>query len=224
MLQNPDILVEEAFAWVARWATLEPQPAYVDPQHRWRIRSSFQKAVRRGQAVRAVEMARALHRLDARYAWRSALTVAVEDIGIGSPDAVFWATAAQRAGFRKSVGELPLLIALTRCMALGMKSRSAIEIAFVTETGEPALGATERVKHLGFYFDEESYDLGLTGNDVSHESVTDSIAEAERSASLLGNTMVLAGAKNLYLLSNEPRPPHGWSAQSADASDDDPSR
>lgn len=136
---SSDLLVEEAFAWVARWATLEPQPAHVDPEHRWRIRSSFQKAVRRGQADRAVRMALALHRLDPRYVWRAISTIAVEDVGIGAPEVVLWATSAQRAGFRKAVGELPLLIALTRRMAGATKSRSAIELAFVTDTGEPEM-------------------------------------------------------------------------------------
>lgn len=133
------LLDEEAFAWISRWATLEPQPAHVDPQHRWRIRSSLQKACRRGQTDRAVRMALALHRLDPRYVWRAILTIAVEDVGIGLPETVFWATSAQRAGFRKAVGELPLLIALTRRMAQAIKSRSAIELAFVTDTGEPEM-------------------------------------------------------------------------------------
>lgn len=133
------LLEEEAFAWTARWATLEPQPAYVDPSHRWRIRSSLQKATRRGQGDRAVRMGLALHRLDPRYAWRSILTVAVEDVGVGCPEVVLWATAAQRSGFRKSVGELPLLIGLIRRMAAAIKSRSAIELAFVVETGEPKI-------------------------------------------------------------------------------------
>lgn len=136
---SSDLLVEEAFAWVARWATLEPQPAHVDPEHRWRIRSSLQKAVRRGQADRAVRMALALHRLDPRYVWRAISTIAVEDVGIGTPEVVLWATSAQRAAFRKAVGELPLLIALTRRMAAALKSRSAIELAFVVETGEPEM-------------------------------------------------------------------------------------
>lgn len=134
-----DLLVEEAFTWAMRWATLEPQPVHVEPEHRWRIRSSFQKAVRRGQSERAVRMALALHRLDPRYVWRAGLTIAVEDVGIGAPETVLWATAAQRAGFRKAVGELPLLIALTRRMAQAIKSRSAIELAFATDTGEPEM-------------------------------------------------------------------------------------
>jgi len=134
-----ELLAEEAFAWTARWATLEPQPAFVDPSHRWRIRSSLQKATRRGQADRAVRMGLALHRLDPRYAWRSILTVAVEDVGIGAPEIVLWATAAQRSAFRKAVGELPLLIGLIRRMAAATKSRSAIELAFVVETGEPKI-------------------------------------------------------------------------------------
>jgi len=84
-------------------------------------------------------MALALHRLDPRYVWRAISTIAVEDVGIGAPETVFWATASQRAGFRKAVGELPLLIALTRRMAEATKSRSAIELAFVTDTGEPEM-------------------------------------------------------------------------------------
>lgn len=134
-----DLLVEEAFAWVTRWAKLEPQPVHVDPEHRWRIRSCLQKACRRGQTDRAVRMALALHRLDPRYVWRAIATIAVEDVGIGASDAVLWATAAQRAGFRKALGELPLLVALTRRMAGATKSRSAIELAFVTDTGDPEM-------------------------------------------------------------------------------------
>lgn len=84
-------------------------------------------------------MALALHRLDPRYVWRAISTIAVEDVGIGAPETVFWATAGQRAGFRKAVGELPLLIALTRRMAAATKSRSAIELAFVTDTAKPEM-------------------------------------------------------------------------------------
>ena len=136
LFPSPDLLIEEAFAWTARWATWEAPPLHVDPTHRFRIRSSLQKAVRRGEVEWAVRMALALHRLDRRYAWRSILTIAVEDVGIANPDTVLWATMAQKASFRRGVGETPLLIALTRCMAMGLKSRAAIDLAFVTETGE----------------------------------------------------------------------------------------
>ena len=133
------LLVEEARAWVARWASLEVPPLHVDPDHRWRIRSSLQKAVRRGHGHWAVKMALALHRLDPRYAWRSILTVAVEDVGLGTPETVLWSTLAQRTAFHRPVGEVPLLVALVRRMAEAIKSRSAIELAFVVETGEPEI-------------------------------------------------------------------------------------
>lgn len=84
-------------------------------------------------------MALALHRLDPRYAWRSVQIIAVEDVGLGSPDVVLWSTAAQRSAFRKSVGEVLLLIAVTRCMAKAVKSRAAVELSFVTETSEPEM-------------------------------------------------------------------------------------
>lgn len=134
---NFDLLTEEAFAWVARWATFERPPVHVDPNHRWRIRSCLQKTIRRGRCDLALKMALSLHRLDPNYAWRSILTIAVEDVGIGAPETVLWATAAQRAAFRSVVGELPLLIGLIRRMAGATKSRSAIELAFIVETGEP---------------------------------------------------------------------------------------
>lgn len=132
-----DLLIDEARAWVTRWATLEVPPLYVEAEHRWRIRSSLQKSIRRGQRGRAVSMALALHRLDPRYAWRSILTVAVEDVGRGASEAVLWSTLAQRSAFRRAVGETALLVALVRRMASAIKSRSAIELAFIVETGEP---------------------------------------------------------------------------------------
>lgn len=136
-LSHPDLLVEEAFAWVARRARLELPPAHVDPAAKWIVRSSWQKNVRRGQTDRAVAMALALHAIDSRYVWRAALTIALEDVGFGSPDTVLWATAAQTASFRKAVGELPLLIALTREMAGSLKSRAAVELSFIVDTSQP---------------------------------------------------------------------------------------
>lgn len=140
-LSHPDLLAEEAFAWVAQRATLVPQPVYVNPEHRWRIRSALQKAVRRGQTERAIYMGLALHRLDSRALWRAILTIALEDVGVGGPDTVLWATAAQRATFRRAVGEQPLAIALIREMAGSPKSRAAVEIAFVADTSEQGMFA-----------------------------------------------------------------------------------
>ena len=143
--------IQEAFAWTAQRAVLKPQPTHVDPADKFIIRSSYQKAVRRGQVERAVDMALALHRIDSRYVWRAILTVALEDVGLGSPDAVWFATHAQSSVFRRAVGELPLLIALTREMASSLKSRAACELSFVVDTGEPEIFrhfATMTTEHL----------------------------------------------------------------------------
>jgi hypothetical protein len=136
-IPNLDLLAEEGFAWVAQRARLTPEPSRVDPADKFIIRSALQKAVRRAQTDRAVELALRLHRIDRAYVWRAALTVAVEDVGLGSPQAVLWATVAQSAPFRHRVGELPLLIALVREMSQALKSRAACELAFVVDTGEP---------------------------------------------------------------------------------------
>lgn len=133
-LTSPDLLADEAIAWVAKRARLQCPPLIVDPSEKWIVRSAFQKAVRRGQVDRAVDLALALYRIDSRYVWRAALTVAIEDVGFGSPDSVFWATHAQTSSFRKMVGELPLLIALTREMASTAKSQAALQISFLANT------------------------------------------------------------------------------------------
>lgn len=138
-MHSPDfgLLAEEARLWVARHCGLYEVPTVVRSDHRWIIRSAFQKAVRRGQGDRAVGYALALGRLDRRYAWRALLTVATEDIGVGCPDAVLWATAGQSAKFRGLVGTMPLLVAVTRALAKAVKSRAACDLSFVVETGEP---------------------------------------------------------------------------------------
>lgn len=104
--------------------------------------------------------------------------------------------------------------AIREALAEAIASSKASRLAFYV-----ALGATERVKHLGFYFDEDSYDLGLTGDDLTREAVMESIMEAEQSASLLSNRMVIAAARNLYLLSEIPKPPPDWRRRPEDRPD-----
>lgn len=134
LFPSSNLLADEAIAWVAKRARLQCPPLIVDPSEKWIVRSAFQKAVRRGQVDRAVDLALTLHRIDNRYVWRAVLTVAIEDVGFGSPDSVFWATHAQSSPFRKTVGELPLLIALTREMAAAPKSQAALQISFLANT------------------------------------------------------------------------------------------
>lgn len=133
-LTSPDLLIDEATAWVAKRARLQCPPLVIDPSEKWIVRSALQKAVRRGQVGRAVDLALALHRIDSRYVWRAVQTIAIEDVGFGSPDSVFWATHAQTSSFRKTVGELPLLIALARDMAIALKSQAALQISFLANT------------------------------------------------------------------------------------------
>lgn len=66
-----------------------------------------------------------------------------------------------------------------------------------------ALGATERVKHLGLYFDQESYKMGLVEDDHSSsylEQAREISSEARRSISLLSSSIVVKAARSLYLL------------------------
>lgn len=129
-------LIDECFAWVCRHAHLQPAPAFADPTQKYIIRSGLQKAVRRGQSARAVELALRLYRIDPSYVWTAVATVAVEDIGAGNPDAVLWATMAQTSTFRRAVGEAPLLIALVSSMAASTKCRLACELPYVTDRSQ----------------------------------------------------------------------------------------
>ncbi|WP_158584909.1 AbiV family abortive infection protein [Brevundimonas sp. LPMIX5] len=66
-----------------------------------------------------------------------------------------------------------------------------------------ALGATERVKHLGLYFDQESYEMGLIEDDHSSSYLDQALEisiEARRAMSLLSNGVVMRAARSLYLL------------------------
>ena len=64
----------------------------------------MQKAIRRGDVVTAQRAALTLHRADPRSVWRRLIIVAVEDIGIGSIDAVIETT--RLASDRKMRGRL----------------------------------------------------------------------------------------------------------------------
>lgn len=132
-------LVEECFAWVCRHAEFRPIPAFADPAHKYIIRSGLQKAIRRGQTDRAVELALKLYRIDPSYVWSALVTVAVEDIGAGNPDAVLWATMAQTTTFRRAVGEVALLIALARSLSASTKCRLACELPYVTDRSQHGL-------------------------------------------------------------------------------------
>lgn len=130
---NPDLLAEEAFAWVIRRASLRPQVPAPDPGERWVLRSNLQKAIRRGLCARSRDLALSLHALDAPYTWRTIQTVALEDIGLCSPESVLFSCAAGVRSFREAVGEVPLLLALVQEMCESPKSRTACDLSYLVD-------------------------------------------------------------------------------------------
>lgn len=53
--------------------------------NKWIARSAFQKAIRRGQSMRALMFGEWLYCLDKSYFWYTLVTIAFEDVGLGSP-------------------------------------------------------------------------------------------------------------------------------------------
>lgn len=95
--------------------------------------------------------------------------------------------------------------ALTKSIAESRESRLAFYVA---------LGATEKVKHLGFYFDEGNHALGLNAGELSSTDANDSLSEAARAVGLLSNALVVKAARSLYLLADKPLPPPDWNQAS----------
>ena len=94
---------------------------------RWIASSALQKAIRRADVATAQRAARTLYRADSRNAWRRLLGIAVEDVGIGSIDAVI-ATASRSIDVkarRDHGGEEAAFLASCRILAQAPKDRSA---------------------------------------------------------------------------------------------------
>ena len=132
------LLVGECRAW-ARDYSLDAIGMRVQPPDKWLARSALQKAVRRGQTKSSAEIALGLAELDSPYTWRAIETIAVEDVGFGSPDCVTWAVASSSPQFRKRVGERLLLSALVGAMCASVKTRSACELSWIVDTDWPEL-------------------------------------------------------------------------------------
>lgn len=93
------------------------------------ITSLWQKAIRRGDEVWAVAAARELAVRNADYAWRRIRVIALEDVGLGSLNALssIFSIAGKRALHRR-MGEADTLAKATLVLCRSQKSRSACDV------------------------------------------------------------------------------------------------
>ena len=107
---------------------------------RWLLRSALQKAVRRGQAHRAAQLADGLREIDPDSFWRSLAVIAVEDVGFGDPDMITFTTAAISKTVRSRVGDdSGLARSLVHRMCRAPKSRACCELSVAVDMGRPDL-------------------------------------------------------------------------------------
>ena len=99
-------------------------PVALDP---WAASSLLQKAIRRGETGLAMMAARALYRYRGKAIWSRFLTIALEDVGIGSPNLVGEvAGLAYDANLRSILGsDVELIDYLCRKLADAPKDRSS---------------------------------------------------------------------------------------------------
>ncbi len=111
----------------------------------WIANSLMQKAIRRGDTEIAQRAALSFHALCGSAIWRRLLIIAVEDIGIGSPETVIETveTCTNRALRKANGGNIHVIFHLARRLAEAVKDRSADHL-IITAAEHPRLEAARR--------------------------------------------------------------------------------
>jgi hypothetical protein len=128
------LLCEEAARAVADW----PMPIGLlttdDRDDRWRLVSSLQKAVRRGDVAAAMAAAHACHHIDDPYLWRRLVVIAMEDVLLGNLHAVALTLAlAGNRRARTGIGGARLAAWIAGQLAGGLKDRSACNLCVLVD-------------------------------------------------------------------------------------------
>jgi len=133
---NKDSILSQLEAEIIEQPLPVPEVVHAD---KWLVSSMLQKSVRRGEHERALRAAYSLGRLDKDSFWRRCHVLALEDVGMVSPDVivpVLVATAS--AAWRRRTTDWRVALHLTRMMCSAAKTRMADEI----------LMQAEKAKHL----------------------------------------------------------------------------
>lgn len=96
---------------------------------RWILASALQKSIRRGLKDEALDVAIALHAVDAEYAWRRLRVIAFEDVGMGNVEAVASVAAiAGRQQLRSALGDLQVYVGRVQSLTAAVKDRTACDL------------------------------------------------------------------------------------------------
>lgn len=121
--------LERAEAMIAAYPEPVDPPKGKDPNSKWRVISSMQKAIRFGDVEHAEFCASVAFDIDATYARRRLGVIAVEDVAMGNPMAMSIALAIMgHPHWRKKVGERKLVMWLAGFLAVGRKDRSFVDL------------------------------------------------------------------------------------------------
>lgn len=122
---------------------LGPRP---NIDHKWRLVSGLQNAIRRNDPEVAVRCADALLELDPAYLWRRLKVIALEDVGFGNLLACGVTFEASKArDFRRKIGERTVLAVVVSELADSVKDRSLCDLHLLNRCMAPTKGWAEYV-------------------------------------------------------------------------------
>jgi len=128
------LFCEDAVRAIAEWTMPSGLPAGRNRDDRWRVASSLQKAIRRGDMLAAMKAAHLGHGIDAPYFLKRLVVIAVEDVMLGNLRAVAWTLAlAGHSASRKVGGEAKTLVWLAAQLASGCRDRSACNLVVAVD-------------------------------------------------------------------------------------------
>jgi len=129
-----DFFSEDALGRLADWSMPHGLPTTTDKEDRWRLASSLQKAIRRGDASAAMRAAHACHGIDPAYLRKRLAICAIEDVMLGNLRAVAWTLALMGNHLaRRSAGELKTAVWLAQALASGAKDRTACHLILAVD-------------------------------------------------------------------------------------------
>lgn len=129
-----DFFSEDALRVMSEWVMPEGLPTATDREDRWRLASSLQKAIRRGDVAAAMRAAHACHAIDPAYLRKRLVVCAIEDVLLGNLRAVARTLALTGNHLaRRSAGELKTAVWLAQALAGGAKDRTACNLILAVD-------------------------------------------------------------------------------------------
>jgi len=107
------------------------RPGLSEPKAKWKVMSSLQKSVRRGDVKNALKAAHALYSSDPKNFFRRFSVIVIEDVGLANPVLVaLILTIAGRFAWIRAEGDQVLVAYLVESACLSTKDRTLTDIAY----------------------------------------------------------------------------------------------